>query len=96
MVEPLMDNEIREKMSELKGWHLSNGSMEKTWEFPSFKNAVSFVNRVADCAEDMDHHPDIVVNYTRVTLKLSTHSAGGITLKDFTLAKKIEGIRDVH
>ena len=72
MIEPLMENEIREKISELKGWHLSSGSIEKTWKFPSFKDAVGFVNRVVDLAGEMDHHPDITVNLSLIHISEPT------------------------
>jgi 4a-hydroxytetrahydrobiopterin dehydratase len=54
--------------------------------------AIRFVNRVAELAEAADHHPDITINYRKVTMVLSTHSAGGLTRKDFALARKIEGV----
>lgn len=64
--------------------------MEKTFAFPSFMGAVAFVNRVADLAEAMDHHPDVDLRYDRVRVGLSTHSAGGITGMDTALAEGIE------
>ena len=53
---------------------------------------MAFVNRVADAAEDIDHHPDIAISYDRVTMSITTHSAGGLTRRDFRLAGKIDGL----
>jgi 4a-hydroxytetrahydrobiopterin dehydratase len=72
------------------GWSLKDGAIGKQYTWPSFPDAIKFVNRVADLAEEADHHPDILINYRRVTLTLSTHSEGGITQKDFDLADRIE------
>jgi 4a-hydroxytetrahydrobiopterin dehydratase len=66
--------------------------IHKRFTFGNFKEAMAFVNQVAELAESADHHPDILVNYKRVTLTLSTHSAGGLTQKDFDLASHIEKI----
>ncbi len=62
----------------------------KQFSFPSFRDSIVFVNRVATLADDADHHPDIDVRYDRVTLILSTHSAGGITEKDLALAEAVD------
>ncbi len=96
MIEPLNEQQIEKMLSELHGWTHGTDAIEKTLEFRSFKEAMGFVNRVADVAEDMDHHPDIEVNYSTVHLKISTHSVGGLTIKDFTLAKKVDGLTHAH
>ena len=83
-------SEILEKLKSLKGWRLEGEEIKKRYEFPSFPEAIKFVNKVADLAEQADHHPDIVINYRRVTLALSTHDEGGITQKDFALADQVE------
>lgn len=74
----------------LKTWKHSGEALEKQYSFKDFKMAMKFVNQVADLAESMDHHPDIKIEYSNVTLTLSTHSEGGITSKDVELAEKIE------
>lgn len=96
MLEPLKEPEIKERLSSLKGWQRSGDAIEKSFEFRDFKEAMGFVNRVGDAAEEMDHHPSIEVNYNKVRLMLSTHSAGGITYKDFSLAKKVDGLVHAH
>ncbi|MBI3615453.1 MAG: 4a-hydroxytetrahydrobiopterin dehydratase [Candidatus Omnitrophica bacterium] len=89
--EKLSDTEIRKALNSLQGWELQEGEIRKLYKFKDFKEALSFVNRVAELAEEADHHPDILIRYNKVTLTLSTHSAGGLTVKDFQLAQKIDG-----
>jgi 4a-hydroxytetrahydrobiopterin dehydratase len=75
-------------------WIDSQGALEKTFELPSFRAAIAFVGRVADLAEDADHHPDITISYRKVTLRWTTHSAGGITERDYELAGRTDGLVD--
>ena len=70
------------------GWIDSQGALERTFELPSFREAIVFVNRVADLAEEADHHPDIAISYKKVTLRWTTHSEGGITDRDRELAAR--------
>lgn len=70
------------------GWQEVDGALQRTFEFPSFPEAIAFVNRVAELAEQENHHPDIAVSYKKVTLRWTTHSAGGITERDRELAEK--------
>jgi 4a-hydroxytetrahydrobiopterin dehydratase len=92
MAEKISTSEIQQKLKELDGWRLSGNAIKKQFVFESFMPAVQFVNRVAERAEAADHHPDITINYRKVTMVLSTHSAGGLTQKDFALANQIDGI----
>ena len=64
--------------------------MVKTYTFARFGEGIAFVGRVAKVADEMDHHPDMDIRYTKVTMSLSTHDAGGITKSDLELAQKIE------
>ena len=66
--------EVVEKLKSLEGWKLEGKSISKKYELPSFLDAISFVNKVAGLAEEADHHPDIVINYRRVTLTLSSRN----------------------
>jgi 4a-hydroxytetrahydrobiopterin dehydratase len=75
-------------------WIEHDGALERTYELPSFREAVSFVNRVADLAEAANHHPDIALSYRKVTLRWTTHSAGGITDRDYELARRSDGVVD--
>jgi len=92
----LSGEEIVERLKSLAGWKLQGKSIRKEYELPSFVDAIRFVNKVADLAEEADHHPDILINYRRVILTLSTHSEDGITQKDFDLAKKIDQEGKLH
>jgi 4a-hydroxytetrahydrobiopterin dehydratase len=64
----------------------------RSWQFPSFRRALEFVNQVAALAEKGDHHPDIVLSYRVVRLEVSTHSEGGLTDRDFTLAAEVNAL----
>jgi 4a-hydroxytetrahydrobiopterin dehydratase len=75
-------------MSTPEGWSEVEGALERTFELPSFAEAIAFVNRVAELAESADHHPDLFVSYRKVTLRWTTHSAGGITDRDRELAER--------
>ena len=76
--------ESEQKLKSLSGWRLEGNEIKKQFVFPGFLEAVRFVDRLAPEAEAADHHPDILINYKRVTLTYSTHSEGGLTDKDFT------------
>ena len=71
------------------GWSEVDGALQREFALESFPAAITFVTRVADLAEEANHHPDIAIHYKTVTLRLSTHSAGGITDKDHELAGRI-------
>ena len=86
----LSDIEVQRTLGAHAGWTRRGNAITKTFEFPTFPAAIAFVNRVAEAAEGMDHHPDVDIRYTKVTCSLSTHSAGGITSKDFNLAEEID------
>ena len=89
-VAPLPDDQIAERLTGLEGWERSGDEIVKTFELPSFPEAIAFVTRVADRAEAADHHPDLDIRYRKVRVALSTHDAGGITTKDFALAAEID------
>jgi 4a-hydroxytetrahydrobiopterin dehydratase len=83
---------FRRRLAGLAGWKQAGDAIQKQYAFSDFKAAMFFVNGVAALAEKAGHHPDVTINYNRVTLSLSTHDAGGITGKDFDLAGRIEAI----
>jgi 4a-hydroxytetrahydrobiopterin dehydratase len=85
----LTDEQVSRRLATLDGWSRAGDAIRRTYRFDSFAAAIAFVNRVADVAEGMDHHPDIDIRYRDVTLTLSTHSEGGITEKDLDLARQI-------
>ncbi|MGE0821428.1 MAG: 4a-hydroxytetrahydrobiopterin dehydratase [Candidatus Binatia bacterium] len=89
----LSQTEIQGKLRAIPGWELTkNKGIQKKFAFGDFKEALTFVNQVGELAEKSDHHPDIIINYNKVTLSVITHSAGGLTAKDFDLAAHIEKI----
>jgi 4a-hydroxytetrahydrobiopterin dehydratase len=79
----LSREEIDRRLKELTGWSLDGDAIRKQFTFGGFPEAVAFVDRLVPDAEAADHHPDITINYKRVTLSYSTHSEGGLTEKDF-------------
>ena len=79
-------------MSVLNDWQEVDGALERQFELPSFPEAISFVNKVAELAEQENHHPDIAISYRKVTLRWTTHSAGGITDRDRELAARTDAL----
>lgn len=87
----LNQEQISSNLSKFSGWSFENESIFKQFQFKDFMEALSFVNAVGLEAEKMDHHPDILMfAWNKVKITISTHSAGGVTEKDFSLAQKIE------
>ena len=83
----LAENEIERGLVQLPGWTREGNTIMKRFTFEGFPEAIEFVDRLAVEAESADHHPDIFINYKRVTLTYSTHSEGGLTAKDFDAAQ---------
>ncbi len=79
----LSKTEAQGRLKKLTGWTLEGDAIRKQFTFAGFPEAVAFVDRLAPRAQAADHHPDILINYKRVTLTYSTHSEGGLTAKDF-------------
>ncbi len=90
MPELLDDSEISDRLRGLRGWNRDGSFITKTFEFEAFMDGIDFVNRVAAVAEKEEHHPDIRIRYTTITLSLQTHSEGGVTEWDVELAEAIE------
>jgi 4a-hydroxytetrahydrobiopterin dehydratase len=78
----LTRSEIDQQLQSLEGWAFEANGLRKQFTFAGFPEAVAFVQRLVPESEAADHHPDITINYRRVTLSYSTHSEGGVTLKD--------------
>lgn len=74
----------------LKNWIFENNQIRKTYQFDNFVKAINFVNLVASLAEKANHHPDIFIQYSKVSITLSTHDAGEVTQKDIALASEID------
>ncbi len=83
---------VAEELQKLSQWTLQGDQIERLFVFENFVDAMIFVNNVAQIAEEEGHHPDIRIVYNRVTLALSTHDAGGLTQKDFQVARRIDSL----
>lgn len=92
--ECLSDEDRALNLSEMNGWSYNEEKkcIEKTFKFETFPKGIDFVERVADLAEEYEHHPDIFISYTKITLSLSTHDLSCISTLDFELAKKIDTV----
>jgi 4a-hydroxytetrahydrobiopterin dehydratase len=88
--EKLNAESVRGWLQTRKGWKRRSNQLTKDFEFPSFRDSIVFVNRIATLADDHHHHPDVDVRYDTVTVSLTTHDAGGITEKDLKLAEQID------
>ncbi len=91
-IERLGDGEIRERLAGLDGWTRDGAALRKSFRFEDFRAAFAFMTAVALLAEKQDHHPDWSNVYNRVEIALSTHDAGGITERDFRLARAIDAL----
>ncbi|MBY0376879.1 4a-hydroxytetrahydrobiopterin dehydratase [Patescibacteria group bacterium] len=94
-IKPFTKEEAEDYLTQTAGWHLSEDSrkISKEYKFQDFLGAVNFVNYVAEIAEEQGHHPDITINYNKVTLELSTHAVGGLSENDFILVANIDSRR---
>jgi 4a-hydroxytetrahydrobiopterin dehydratase len=90
--EKLTDAQIAGMLTSRPEWSETGGAIQRTFHFGTFMEAMAFVDKVAAQAEADQHHPDILIRYTKVTLTLNTHDAGGITEKDFALAAKVDAM----
>ena len=90
MAPRLSDAEVKSRLKSALGWRTARGQLKKKYVLGDFVKALRFVNKVGRLAEEAAHHPDVAISYNQVTLTLSTHSEGGITDADFSLAGKIE------
>ena len=75
--------DVRDRLQKLPGWTAEGAAITRQFTFPDFPAAVAFIVRLGFAAEAVDHHPDLLVNYRRVTVTFTTHSDGGLTAKDF-------------
>ena len=88
----LTDSQVQQEIGKLSGWQMKDKAIQRTFEFPDFKAAMNFVNKVADAAEQANHHPDIDIRYNKVTMALISHDSGGVTDRDVRMAGKISQI----
>ena len=88
----LTDAEIQQALGSLRGWQRQGKAIQRVFEFPDFKAAMQFVNKIADAAEQANHHPDIDIRYNKVTTALISHDSGGVTQRDVKMARRINEI----
>lgn len=86
--------QAQEMMSQVPGWELQENRLVRRFRFKDFKEAMAFVNKVADLAESEGHHPDIYISWNRVRLELTTHAIKGLSENDFIMAAKVGGLSD--
>lgn len=86
------DHDIKNKLKDLPDWQRDGNVIKRQITFKSFLDGINCINKVAEAAEEADHHPDIDIRYRKVLFALSTHSEGGLTDKDFDMAKKINAL----
>lgn len=89
-IPPLAYDRAEALLLEIPGWDLQDTYITRTYRFANFREAIAFVNRVAELAEAEGHHPDMIVTYNTVTLTLTTHAIVGLSENDFILAAKID------
>lgn len=82
--------QIKAALATVPDWEKCGAVLRRTWQFKDFVDAMKFINAVARLAERVGHHPDIDIRWNRVTLALTTHDAGGLTDKDFALARQLD------
>jgi 4a-hydroxytetrahydrobiopterin dehydratase len=88
----LSEAAVAQELATTAGWRRDGDAIVRAWRFADFKAAMTFVNAVAALAEQANHHPDIAVHYNEVTLRLWSHDAGGLTARDFRLARTIGSV----
>ena len=88
----LSPDKLREELASLPQWSVRGLAIQRIFEFPDFKKAMEFVNKIADAAEAANHHPDIDIRYNKVTMELTSHDSGGVTGRDVKMAKVINDI----
>lgn len=94
MSELLDENELESALKKCPEWDIEGKTITRTIEFEEFMDGIDFVNLLAEVAEEAQHHPDITINYNRVTISLTTHDAGGITEADLELAQRVDNLVD--
>ena len=92
MSKVLSDSDIQQALKDLPSWTKSGNTIERTFQFSNFVEAMDFVNQIAEAAEAVNHHPDIHISYNKVTLVLVSHDSGGVTQRDVKMAGKINEI----
>ena len=89
---PMNDAAVCDHLAQVSGWHLKEGAIEKTYAFKNYFETIAFVNALAWVCNIEDHHPDLLVSYSRCVVRFNTHSVGGISINDFICAAKADAL----
>lgn len=92
----MQPNELQNALARLPHWQRNGSAIERGYAFANFVEAMAFVNKVAEAAEQSNHHPDITISYNKVALVLTSHDSGGVTARDIRMAAKIDEISSPH
>ena len=85
----LSDAEVQQALRDLPGWKHNGKAIDRNFQFENFVKAMEFVNQIAEAAEAVNHHPDMLISYNKVTLSLVSHDSGGVTHRDIKMAARI-------
>jgi 4a-hydroxytetrahydrobiopterin dehydratase len=88
----LNETELRERLKQLPHWTLSGNALERAYEGKSYTDALAALNRIAQRAEETDHHPDMTLVWKKLTIRYSTHTANGVTELDFNAASQVDAL----
>ena len=88
----LSENEIQDRLLELNGWYFNKNAVRKTFTFETYMESIGFINRLAELAEETNHHPDMVVGWCRIDVAFTSHDQGGVTLACIQMAKAVESV----
>jgi 4a-hydroxytetrahydrobiopterin dehydratase len=88
----LSESEVQQALEQLRGWKKNHHAIERVFQFDTFSQAMEFVNQIAEAAEAVNHHPDILISYNKVTLTLISHDSGGVTQRDIKMAARINNM----
>ena len=94
MAQSLNQTEIQERLKSINGWKQNGKTIQQTFRFKNFINAIAFVNELVEPAETAGHHPDLEISYNKVTVSMTSHDAGGLTSKDFDIAMTISELAE--
>ena len=86
----LSNSDIQYAISDLNGWEFKNNAIHKIFTFESYLNSIAFINRLAEIAEEKNHHPDMVVGWCKIDVAFTSHDQGGVTTACIDMAKKTE------
>ena len=88
----MTDEDVKAKLQGFEGWSQEGDAIEKQFQFEDFSGSVDFVNRLTPLAEELNHHPDLSISWSKVSVSITTHSEGGLTAGDFELARRIDAL----